>query len=58
MRAHYRNRLQVTSDQGETIDAGALWIEDSIVAKMVVLVDDDAHHTTQRDDNFYMVDID
>jgi hypothetical protein len=50
MANYYRNTIQVTSDQGDEIDATSLWIE--MKGSELLLFDDDLYATIMLDKNF------
>ena len=51
---HYRNKIDITSLEGEMVDAESLWIK---TGELMILVDDDIYASAPYDEKkFYKVE--
>ena len=52
---HYRNKIDITSLEGEMVDAESLWIKRG---ELMILVDDDRYASAPYDEqNFYQIEL-
>ena len=52
---HYRNKIDITSFEGEMVDAESLWIKRG---ELMILVDDDRYASAHYDEKkFYKIEL-